>query len=155
MAPWPRFTSGIYTSPYYHISTYQIHQWNLFKPDTILDIMMCIKEVKLNTRQFTNPAYRHMYLNSNLEHPPSLKKLIIYSQFIRLIIIHSELQHWLETYIHIYFYSLWRAYTQSKILQAWEQSSRVPREQLLTLKNISTNAGTPIMLVTTYNRANP
>ena len=42
------------------------------------------KKGKLNTRLFTNPADRHIYLNCQSEHLPSVKKSITYLQFLRL-----------------------------------------------------------------------
>ena len=49
-----------------------------------VDMIIYIKEGKLNTRQFPEATDRHMYLNYNSEHLPSLKKLVYYLQFLRL-----------------------------------------------------------------------
>ena len=47
--------------------------------------------------QPTDGQMYHMYLNYNSEHPPSLKRSIPFSQFVRLKRIHSESLHLLES----------------------------------------------------------
>ena len=108
----------------------------------------------IHTRLYTKPKDRHMYLNYSSEHPMSLKKSIPYSQFLRLKKIHSENQHLLESQIHLYFYFRWREYPHDIILQAWTDTNKFTREQLLkTVDNTAQDL--PLMFITTYNRANP
>ena len=68
--------------------------------------MIYITEGKLYTTLFTKPTDKHMYQNYNSEHPPSLKKSIPYSQFLRLKSILSYSIYWKLINMHIYF--LWR-----------------------------------------------
>ena len=97
---------------------------------------------------------RHMYLNYFSEHPMSLKKSIPYSQFLRLKKIHSETLYLLESQIHLYLYFRWREYPHDIILQAWTDTNKFTREQLLeTVDNTAKDL--PLMFITTYNRANP
>ena len=68
--------------------------------------------------------------------------------------IHSENQHLLESQIHLYFYFRWREYPHDIILQAWTDTTKFTREQLLkTVDNTANDL--PVMFITTYNRANP
>ena len=95
-----------------------------------------------------------MYLNYFSEHPMSLKKSIPYSQFLRLKKIHSETQYLLESQIHLYLYFRWREYPHDIILQAWTDTNKFIREQLLeTVDNTAKDL--PLMFITTYNRASP
>ena len=100
---------------------------------SFLDLTIYIykKQSALHTRLYTKPTDRHMYLNYLSEHPVSLKKSIPYSQFLRLKKIHSEIQHLLESCIHLYLYFRWREYPHEVILQAWTDTNRFTREQLL------------------------
>ena len=84
---------------------------------SFLGLMIYTKHDKLYTRLFTSAIDRQMYLNYNLKHPPSLKKSIPYSQFLRLKRLHSQQQYLLEAYIHLYFYFLFREYPHNEILQ--------------------------------------
>ena len=121
---------------------------------TFLDLSIYISQSTLHTRLYTKPTDSHMYLNYFSEYPMSLKKSIPYSQFLRLKKIHSENHHLLESQIHLYFYLRWREYPHHTILQAWTDTNKFTREQLLkTLDN--TTEDLPLMFITTYNRANP
>ena len=121
---------------------------------SFLDLTIYIKQSALYTRLYTKPTDRHMYLNYLSEHPFSLKKSIPYSQFLRLKKIHSEIQYFLESYIHLYLFFRWREYPHDVILQAWTDTNKFAREQLLQTDE-STTKEVPLMFITTYNRANP
>ena len=119
-----------------------------------LDLSIYLNESTLHTRLYTKPTDRHMYLNYFSEHPMSLKKSIPHSQFLRLKKIHSETQYLLESQIHLYLYFRWREYPHDIILQAWTDTNKFTREQLLeTVDNTAKDL--PLMFITTYNRANP
>ena len=121
---------------------------------SFLDLSIYINGSTLHTRLHTKLTDRHMYLNYFSEHPMSLKKSITYSQFLRLKKIHSENQHLLESQIHLYFYFRWREYPHDIILQAWTDTNKFTREQLLEAVH-NTAKDLPLMFITTYNRANP
>ena len=95
-----------------------------------------------------------MYLDYSSEHPITLKNSTLYSQFLRLKRIHSEIHYLLEAQIHMYLYFRWRNYPHHIILDAWTKTNELRRTYLLTQKPTE-DKEIPLMFITTYNKTNP
>ena len=85
----------------------------------------------------------------------SLRSSIPYSQFLRLKRIHTEPKYLFEAQIHMYIFFIWREYPHHTILRAWKKTNKVTREQLFSPTETNQDTNIPLMLITTYNRANP
>ena len=98
---------------------------------SFLDLTIYIKQSALHTMLYTKPTDRHMYLNYLSEHPMSLKKSTIFT-ILEIEEIHSEIQHLLESCIHLYLYFRWREYPHDVILQAWTGHKQVHKRTTVT-----------------------
>ena len=120
-----------------------------------LDLIIYIKGSRLYIRLHTKATDRCMYLNFCSEHPMSLNRSILYSQFLRLKRIHTEPQFLLEAQIHMYLFFIWKEYPHDTILKAWKQTNETTRDQLLFPKETNLDKKMPLMFITTYSRSNP
>ena len=119
---------------------------------SFLDLTIYIEQSKLHTQLYTKPTDRDMYLNYFSEHPMSLNKSIPYSQFLRLKKIHSEIQYLLEAQIHMYLFFRLRDYPHDIILEAWMDTNKFTREQLLHTENRETE-DVPLMFITNIQQS--
>ena len=121
----------------------------------LLDHIICVRDVTLNTRLLTKWTDRHMYLNSHSNHPPTQSQKS-YSMFIIPQTEKTTLRvlsiYWKLKYICISI-SLGAA-----IPIIWFASMETiyqgSQKKLLVPKYTSTKTGTPLLLITTYNRTN-
>ena len=120
-----------------------------------LDLTIYIIDDKLCTRLYTKSTDRHVYLNFNSEHPMNLKRSIPYSQFLRLKRIHSESHYLIQSEIQLYWYFIWRECLHDILIEAWMKTNQVTREVLLADTTAKQESKAPLMLITTYNSANP
>ena len=60
-----------------------------------------------------------------------------------------------EVQIHMYIYFQGREYPHELTLEAWEQTKEIPKTKVLSPKTPYNKGATPIMFITTSNRANP
>ena len=118
------------------------------------DLIIYIKGSKLYTRLHRKNNDRHMCLNFNSEHPMSLKRSLLYSQFLRLKRIHPESHHLLQAQIHLYWFFIWREYPHGIILDVWRKTNQVSRETLLSQTGSSQETNIPLMFITTYSSVN-
>ena len=85
----------------------------------------------------------------------SLKKLIPYSQFLRLKRVHTEPQYLLEAQIHMHIFFIWREYPHHTTLRTWMNTNKVTKKQLLSPTENIQDTDIPLMFITTYRGANP
>ena len=55
----------------------------------------------------------------------------------------------------MYFFFIWREYSHDVVLRAWMKMNKVTREKLLSPAENNQDTDIPLMLITTYSRANP
>ena len=122
---------------------------------SFLDLIIYIRDDKLHTRLHTKCTDRHMYLNFYSEHPMNLKRSIPYSQFLRLRRIHSESHYLIHAQIQLYWYFRWREHPHDILIEACGKINQVTRETLLANTTGNQDSNAPLVLITTYNSANP
>ena len=137
-------------------------QCNLFDPNIkfeqtisdksipFLDVLVILKDGKIETDLYSKPTDTHQYLNWTSCHPRHTKASIPYSQALRLRRICSKKEYFENRARDLHKILLERGYKNKLIKESIMSARRITREEALTAK--TTNRVTNrVPLVVTYN----
>ena len=62
------------------------------------------------------------YLNCHYDHPPSMKKSILYSNFLRMKTLHYESEYLVKDQSLLYYHFIFRQYCPQVIFSTWEDA---------------------------------
>ena len=84
----------------------------------------------LHIRLYTKYGEKHVYLNDHSDHQLSLKRSILYSQSLRMKILHSESENVVKSQILLY-HSFIQDNPSQMIHTAWTDTLNITRRDLL------------------------
>ena len=141
-------------------------QCNLFDPNIkfeqivsdksifFLDVLVILKDGKIETDLYSKPTDTHQYLNWTSCHPRHTKASIPYSQVLRLRRICSKKEYFDNRTRDLHKILLERGYKNKLVEESIMSARRITREEALVAK--TTNRVTNrVPLVVTYNPAIP
>ena len=115
-----------------------------------LDILIKMKNNKLETDLFCKPTDSHSYLHYTSAHPRACRDSIPYSQFLRIRKICTSLEDFDRHAINFACHFRRRGYPEPLLERAMIQARRKKRSELLSPKTKQTTMDQPV-LVTTFH----
>ena len=106
------------------------------------------------TDLFTKPTDSHNYLNYNSAHPPTCKKSIPYSQFLRIRRICSNVEDFDKNTVLLSGHFLERDYPLELIQEAAIKARRLDRKELINKKSTQKQEEDKHILITTFHPHN-
>ena len=118
-----------------------------------LDILIKVKEGKLETELYTKPTDSHSYLHYNSAHPTHCKNNVPYSQFLRIRRLCSQHSDFIKHGAELTKHLLDRHYPRHIVDKAFQKVKSTPRSQTLEYKQKTHTERTPFIV--THNPHNP